>query len=440
MTCILEVNDADLTLYRGHAVLHRSPAVAVVLNDDVHFGEDALRLSRIHPRNANQHYFTRLNGDPLPVPGSRARNHADLVYLHLKTFQPLIEAEGGDVLVAVPGVLSPDQLGVLLGVLQQVGVRVVGFVDAAVAALSTRQVPPRAFHLDLLLQRAVVTGIEAGETVAKTGAQEVPECGLNRLTEAWIDAIADRFVRETRFDPLHAAASEQQLFNQIHDWLERGADGPDLVVEIDHAEHTRRVEISRALLEEKAQQRLRQIADAVPPGADVFVGARSARLPGLHRTLEALQARVTVLPGDALTRGCLEHLDRIVPRDGELRLVTRLPHGGSRAERPATVEAAPEAATEAATEAAAHTVPETTSATADAATLPAPTHALHNHEAWALDDGVPLPITRSGTTLLLTPRPGLRLNGEALAEPAALAPGDRVAMGEREYLMIRVRG
>src|SRR5690606_14808120 len=129
MTCILELNDADLTLYRDRAVLHRAPGVAVVLEDQVAFGEEALRLSRIHPRRANQHYFTRLNADPLPVPGPRARNHADLVYLHLKTFQPLIEAEGGSVLLAVPGILSADQLGVLLGVLQEVGIRVNGFVD-----------------------------------------------------------------------------------------------------------------------------------------------------------------------------------------------------------------------------------------------------------------------------------------------------------------------
>src|SRR5690606_20513229 len=117
--------------------------------------------------HANQQYFTRLNADPLPVPGPRARNHADLVYLHLKTFQPLIEAEGGSVLLAVPGILSADQLGVLLGVLQEVGIRVSGFVDAAVAALSIHPLPERAFHLDVSLQRAVVTSVEAGTSVSK---------------------------------------------------------------------------------------------------------------------------------------------------------------------------------------------------------------------------------------------------------------------------------
>jgi hypothetical protein len=416
MTCILELNDADLTLYRDHTVLHRSPGVAIVLDDDVRFGEEALRLSRIHPRQANQHYFTRLNADPLPAPGARARNHADLVYLHLKAFKPLIDAEGGDVLLAVPGVLSPDQLGVLLGVLQEVGIRVIGFVDAAVAALSTCQVPDQAYHLDVMLQRAVVTTIDAGASISKAGAQEVPECGLNRLLEAWINVIADRFVRETRFDPLHAAATEQQLFNQIYDWIGAGAGTPELVVEIVHADHTRRVELGRGLLEEKADQRLRLVADVVPSGARLFLSARSARLPGLRRTLEALQIQATALPDGALAEGCLKNLAHIVPADGELRLVTRLPRAQQTSSEAPPVTPAP--------------VPND---------LPTPTHALRGHDAFALEGSrPPLPLTRSGDQLMLAAEHGVRLNGASLAEPSPLAQGDRVAVGEHEYLIIRV--
>lgn len=409
MTCILELNDAAVTLYRGSEVLHRSPGVAVVLDDDVRFGEEALRMLRIHPRQSNQQYFTRLNADPLPVPGRRARNHADLVYLHLMTFKPLIEAQGGDVLLAVPGILSTDQLGVLLGVIQEVGIRVAGFVDAAVAALSTRQVPSKAYHLDVMLQRAVVTAVEAGDSVAKSGAQEVPDCGLNRLLDAWINVIADRFVRETRFDPLHAAATEQQLFNQVYDWIEGGAEGADLVVEIVHADHTRRVELGRGVLEEKAEQRLRQLADALPRGAEVFLSARSARLPGLHRTLRELEIRATALDDDALPRGCLANLRHIVPEDGELRLVTRLPLGAGRAEP----------------------------AHAPVPVRPAPTHALLGHEARPLADAG-LPVRRDDGELFLDAVNGVHLNGVVLEKGHRLEAGDRVRLGERDYLIIRV--
>lgn len=411
MTCILELNDSDLTLYRDDQVLHRSPGIAVVLDDEVQFGDDALRLSRVHPRQTNQQYFTRLNGDPLAVPGRRVRNHADLVYLHLQTFKPLIDAEGGEVLLAVPGILSPDQLGVLLGVLQEVGIGVSGFVDAAVASLAGREVPERAYYLDVMLQRAVVTTVAVNGELGKAGAQEVLECGLNRLLEGWINVIADRFVRETRFDPLHAAATEQQLFNQVYDWVRQGSRTAELAVEIVHGEHNRRVDVGRPLLEEKAEQRFRQLADAIPRGASVFLSERCAGLPGLSRSLDALQVEAVPLPADALPRGCLANLASIVPASGELRLVTRLPHAAAAVPAPATAPAGA-----------------------------VPTHALAGHEAWALDgSAAPLPVRRESGTWMVDPEPGLQVNGEQLASPHAAAAGDRITLGEQDYLLIRVR-
>ncbi len=409
MTCILELNDADLTLYRNERVLYSAPGVALVLDREVRFGDDALRLSRVHPRQTNQQYLTRLNADPLPAPGGRARNHADLVYLHLQELKPLIDAEGGAVLLAVPGILSPDQLGVLLGVIQETGIAVRGFVDAAVAAVATREAPAQTYHLDVMLQRAVITALEVNHEVRKSAAQEVAECGLNRLLEGWINVIADRFVRETRFDPLHAAATEQQLFNQVYDWVNAGAERPELVVEIVHGDHTRRVELNRSALEDKAEQRFRQLADALPRGARVFLSARSARLPGLHRTLRALDIEPLALPADALPRGCLDNLPHIVPEDAELRLVTRLPHRGT---------VIPSAAA----------VPE----------RPAATHALRGAEALPLGSpALALPVERDGEAFLLRSADAL-VNGARPTAPRALHPGDRVTLGEEEYLIIAV--
>lgn len=411
MTCILELNDSAITLYRDTSVVQRAPGIAVVLEDGVHFGDQALRLSRIHPRQCNQQYFSRLNADPLPVPGRHARNHADLVYLHLSTLKTDIDRYGdGTVLLAVPGILSPDQLGVVLGVLQEIGVRVLGFVDAAVAAASTRPLPAQAYHIDIMLQRAVVTTLSGDHEVGKSSATEVPECGLNRLIDGWINVIADRFVRETRFDPLHAAATEQQLFNQVYDWVDGGAATTELAVEIRHGDHNPRVELGRSALEEKAEQRLRQVADAIPRGAQVLLSARAARLPGMQRTLQTLRIDAEPLSDDALPAGCLEHLDAIVGDGSELVLVTRLPGASG----------APSAR------------PEPSGI--------APSHALRGHEAWPLGSGDgPLPVRRDGQRLRLSADPGVLLNGRPLREDATLQCGDRVAIGEQEYLIIAVR-
>jgi hypothetical protein len=410
MTCILELNDAGITVYRDRAVLHRTPGVAVVLDDAIQFGEPALRLSRMHPRQTNQQYFALLNADPLPAPGGRARNHADLVYLHLQTLKPHIDDAGGEVLLAVPGILSPDQLGVLLGVLQEVGIGVSGFVDAAVAASSTQAGDGRIYHIDTMLQRIVITALEMDEQVSKHSVQEVPECGLLRILDSWINVVADRFVRETRFDPLHAAATEQQLFNQVYDWADQGAGSSDLTVEIDHAGHTRRVELGRAALEEKAGQRFRQLADAVPMGSQVFVSARSARLPGLRLALHALQAEIVELPGEALAGGCLQNLAQIIPESGELRLVTRLPaSSGMRREAPAPARAAPAT----------------------------PTHVVYDGVAVTLRNSS-LPVRCDAGNWFLDGAAEAALNDGPVHHAHPLAPGDRIRVGDREHLIIRV--
>lgn len=415
MTCILEINDSAITLYKDTRVLQRAPGVALVENGrsgEVLFGARALHQSRIHPRQTNQQYFSRLSAEALPTPGPRARNQADLVYLHLCGLKEDIDREGGgEVLLAVPGVLSADQLGVLLGVLQEVGVTVSGFVDAAVAALVNQPVRAEAYHLDVMWQRAVITTLTANHEIAKNAAQEIADCGISRLLEGWINVIADRFVRETRFDPLHAAATEQQLFDQLYSWVDGGAAAPELAIEIRHGDHSPRVELGRTVLEEKATDRLQQLTDAIPRGAQVHVSARAARLPGVRRVLQQMGVSAETLPDDALPRGCLQHLDRIIARDGDLRLITRLP----RASSATATEPDPEAA------------------------AAAPTHALSRHEAWPLENG-PLPVHRSGDRLLLDAGPDLRVNGQALSAPHSLAVGDRVTVGGQDYLLITVRG
>lgn len=413
MTCVLEINDAAVTLYQGARVLARGPAVAVLLEDGTRFGDDAMRLSRIHPRQTNQQYFTRLNADPLPAPGKQARNHADLIYQHLQTLKPAIDAEGGDVLLAVPGVLTADQLGILLGVLQETGIAVRGFVDSAVAALCTQALPATACHVDVMLQRAVVTSVATDTSVAKTGAQEATDCGLGRLLEAWINVIADRFVRETRFDPLHAAATEQQLFDQLYGWIEGGAIGSELAVEVVHADSTRRVEIGRALLEEKTAQRLQPLKEMLPGDTEVFLSARSARLPGIHRVLADAAIAVNDLPEDALARGCADHMASILSPDGELRLITRLP-----AIRAAVTSELP---------------PEPSAP---------PTHVLLGFEAWPVTAVPRLPIVTDGAddgALRLRPGSGARVNGAPADPERSLAAGDRISFEGDDYLLIQVR-
>lgn len=405
MTLIFELNDTELSLYRGAERLYHAPAIALARNDEILFGEAALRLARIHPQQTNQQYFSRLNADPLAQPVPSAANHADLVYLHLKELAILID---DDVILAVPGTLSNDQLSVLLGILHEVNIRVCGFIDSAVAAITTTRVPEKTFLLDVHLQHMSITELTINDQVQRIRSDEIRECGLVGLLEGWVNLIADRFIRETRFDPLHTADTEQQLYNQVYDWVIGSHHQTEIGVQIQHAKQQHRVEIPKGQLEQKAQQRFRRLRESIPAGASVTLSDRCARLPGLLSLLREDGYGIDLLAATAVAEGCNNYLELIRSSDADLRLVTRLPHDHE-------VRKAIETPTN------------------------MPSHFLHNHTALPLhSDKLSFAIKPDAEGVWLQAKGAITLNSEAITQATRLAIGDTIHNGTEQYLVIRV--
>jgi hypothetical protein len=235
-----------------------------------------------------------------------------------------------------------------------------------------------------------------------------------------VNVIADRFVRDTRFDPLHAAATEQQLYNQVYDWVTAGDARTEIAIEIDYRDHVRRVELPRSLLEDKAQQRFARLRDAIPDGAPVVLSARSARLPGLKSYLEHHGHEFTVLGGSAVAQGCAAHMAQLRSPGGPLRLVSRLSRAEGGRAAPASARQEPAAA-------------------APAAESLRPTHSLANAVAVAIGDASqPLQLSESEGGVYLEPGVHVTVNSEPVTAPTRLNVGDEIGSGELRYLMIRV--
>ena len=404
MTLIFELNDTELSLYRGTERLYHAPAIALARNDEILFGEAALRLARIHPHQTNQQYFSRLNADPLVQPVASAANHADLVYLHLKELAILIEE---DVILAVPGTLSNDQLSVLLGISHEAKITICGFIDSAVAALTTTRVPEKTYLLDVHLQHMSITELSVNDEVQRIRSDEIRECGLAGLLEGWVNLIGDRFVHETRFDPLHTAHTEQQLYNQVYDWVVGAHHTKEIGVEIEHANQRHRVEIPKGQLEQKAQQRFRRLRESIPAGAHITLTARCARLPGLTSLLRADGYEIDLLTSSAVAEGCTNHMEVIRSSDADLRLITRLPHD--------------------------HEVREVNNAPANI-----PSHFLHNHTALPLNSAkLAFAIKPDTEGVWLLPEGSIMLNSEPITQATKLAIGDTIHNGTEQYLEIR---
>lgn len=424
MSYVLEVNDCALSLYRDRELEYQAPAIAIVQPTQIVFGDMALRQARIHPRQANQQYLARLNADPLSNPVARAANHADLVFLHLQEFMSKVRDAGEDLILAVPGIMSNDQLGVLLGIIQETGVNVGGFVDAATAATTIAAVQSQTHHIDLHLQRACITTLAVDTEIHRQRAEEIAEAGLSNLLDSWVNVIADRFVRDTRFDPLHAAETEQQLYNQVYDWVlgpgSATAKSPaaEIGIDIDYQDHVRHVDFPRALLEEKAQQRFQRIIDALPNAAHVTLSARCARIPGVQQALGQAGHEICVLDDHALATACAQQMPTIRSPNGQLRLVSKLPYGQ---------RVTPVVAT--ATTSSRHSTP---------------THILDYRSAIAQPvnaSAAALPMALAATTdgvYLAKDDSSILVNDQPMSTNRRLANGDQISHGEARYLLITV--
>jgi hypothetical protein len=343
-TFMLDLNDSELRVARvvegRPKVVAQTTGFALINEHAIVLGEPALQQFRLHPRQASNQFWNRLNNDALPVRGPDTANFADLVYRQLKELAQQAQIGGADELhIAVPGTTTADQLGLLVGIAAEIGVSVTGLVDSAVAASALYTTREPLLCIDVHLHRAVLTEVGAADGPARQRIQEVAELGLAGLMEAWINVIADRFVRDTRFDPLSIATTDQQLYSQLYDWLTHTSRSRDLAVEIDHQSTLRRTDLTLEALTAKVAPRYR-LLDHSAGSAHILLSHRAARLPGLPEHLLAHAASVKILDSMAVFNGLAAHQQRIRSDPAALRLVTRLP----KTDTPNDVAAAPSAA------------------------------------------------------------------------------------------------
>jgi hypothetical protein len=291
----------------------------------IRFGDSATEQFRLHPRQVNNQFWNRLSADPLSFRGPNAANHADLVY---RQFVELATQAGlgsdDELFIATPATTTSEQLGLLLGIAAEARVSVAGLVDSGLVASVVHPTPKRVLHIDVFLHRAVVTEFIKSDGLTRQRVEEIAELGLVNLLEAWANVIADRFVRDARFDPLSIASTDQQLYNQLYAWLRSPARATEFNIDIEHRGSLRRAELGVDALVDKVAPRYRML-DRHVDSATLFLSHRAARLPGLAEHLSEASARVVRLDRMDLFRGLAAHQALVRSDPQALRLITRLP-------------------------------------------------------------------------------------------------------------------
>jgi hypothetical protein len=227
--------------------------------------------------------------------------------------------------------MDSANLSLFLGIAAEFQIPVVAMVDAAVAATRREYKGAVPVHVDLSLHSTMLTRMSQNGHAQVDRSAVIEENGLLALYDAWMRSIAEAFVQQSRFDPLHTAETEQLMQNYLTQWLATAASGDTVQLEIEYRGITHKAELDLLRVAEAAApsyQRIVSSLRALYRAEDtpaIQLSDRAARMPGLAEMLKARVGGETYLlePG-ATSRGLLARCRDMRRSEGGVSLIRQL--------------------------------------------------------------------------------------------------------------------
>ena len=326
------LNDAGISVLDADRILYREPGFALLEDDHLTTGTAAYSVARIRPRRIQNGFWADLATDPLAEQQFRHLSNADLVSQQLEQIWKAVAQHGDRLVLAVPPYMTNDNLGLLLGIAAELEIPIVAMVDSAVAATRREYQDAVPVHVDLSLQSAMLSRLAQGGQASVERSEIVEDAGMLHLYDAWRKAIAEAFVRQSRFDPLHTAETEQLLQDRLPGWLSVAANAATVPLEIEHRGISHHAEIETLAIEAAAAPIYQRIAsnlralyraDETPA---IQLSDRAACMPGLAAMLEArVGGEVFLLEPGATSRGLITRCRDMQRGEGGVSLVRHLP-------------------------------------------------------------------------------------------------------------------
>ena len=276
-----------------------SPGFALPEKNRLTVGVAAERKAHLYPRQILNQFWDQLNIEPLVQPNPFAQNHAEIAFEHFARIWEIVKQHGKEMVIAVPGFYTREHLGLILGITQELGIPIKGFVPLAVAAVPEQLPQGLLLHLDLHLHRFEVTRLERGQQLSHKETASSEGYGQDKLYRRWVDAIAEEFVRSTRFDPLHQAASEQELYDRLPGVLTALCRNPSVYFEMTGGSKVYHVTLTHDLFYKKAApvfEEMRRLISrfydrygTAGSGPVLVLTDRIARLPGIKDMLAEIK-------------------------------------------------------------------------------------------------------------------------------------------------------
>jgi len=284
---VAEGKSAELLAVDGHEL--ESPGYAIPEKRRLLVGQSAKAKAHLLPLQVINRFWDQLDTEPPEHKNRHAQNHAEVACAHLSLIWDNVKQHGNEVIIAVPDYYDRKQLGLVLGMAQELSIPVKGFVSLPIAASFTPYPNAMLLHLDIHLHRFEIVSLHQGDHLTREGSAAFQDISLDLLHRRWVESIAEEFVHATRFDPLHHAQTEQEMYNRLPSTLEILKNQSSFLFEISHGKQSYRITLFKDLLKDKSMAMYDEILQ-------IIENIRHEERKG-DLTVLQLTHRVSCLPG-----------------------------------------------------------------------------------------------------------------------------------------------
>ena len=325
------LNDAGILVVNSDKILYHEPGFALLEDDHVITGAEAYSNASLKPRRIQNRFWSDLQAEPLPDRRFHHLSAADLVSRQLEHIWQTVAKPGDRLAIAVPAYMTSENLGLLLGIAAELEIPIVAMTDAAVCATRRHYEHAIPVHIDLSLHSSLLTRLMQEGEVQVDRSAIIDDSGLLLLYENWLKTIAEAFVQQSRFDPLHTAETEQILRAKMPGWMMAACSQKVVSVDVEYrgTTHTAEVEAlefvaSAAPVYQGIVSSLRALFRSEETPA-IQLSDRAARMPGLAETLKTrVGGEVFLLEAGATARGLINRCSA-ERKGGGITLSRRLP-------------------------------------------------------------------------------------------------------------------
>jgi len=327
---VIGLDDRALSLARNGQILTQAPSAVFDGSVGRPIGTNAWNSLRARPMAISTRHLDTILTQRAPSGRAETLSAAELQTRLAE--QPL--AAGERIWIASPANAEANGLSTLLGIARRLALPLDGFVDSATVTVAALGVERNAIVVELGLHHAAATAVDVESGQARRRRSVVASrAGFIELHQMWLDLVSTTMVKRTRFDPLHDAATEQQLFDALPSLTREAADSGNTTAAVSKGTERFEVALTRDQFTQAADTIFRAMVSLAhqlrPAGAPISIVLAQplGQLPGLREQFEQFVGCELILVPDGLAAAAASLLD--LPENPapleSVRLLRRMP-------------------------------------------------------------------------------------------------------------------